>query len=124
MSIRPQPKRRRPQRRIDYTALAIPKTAPVRDADYRKWVRDGGGCMLPHFEVPCGTKPDRVPTECCHLPYSGVRGMGLKAPDVAFVRLCPVHHDALDAHTIPWQIVAFLWAQALFLREAWHRSGA
>lgn len=111
----------RPKRKIDTTSLALPKIHPLRDDEYRKFVRESGPCWLLNFDVPCGTIPGRARLECAHLPHSGQRGTSEKVSDAACACLCPVHHDLLDGYTLPWQVIAFLWMKALFLREKWWR---
>lgn len=116
----PKPSRRdRPRRVIDTSALALPKREPLRDDGYREWVRKRGVCLLPNFDRPCGVKPDRAPIEAAHLEHGG---RGIKGSDASCIPLCPIHHDCLDAETLPWQVIAFLWMRALFLREAWWKS--
>lgn len=122
MSVHPVPKDYRRKGLIDTTGLKYPKFHPSRDAKYRQYVRNNGPCILPNVNAPCGTKPDRGSVECAHLPASGQRGFGFKVSDAACVPLCPVHHDLLDGQVLPWQIVAFLWMRALFIREAWWRG--
>jgi hypothetical protein len=124
MSITPLAKPTRADRKkanIDTSALAFPKSHYLRDGDYRLWIGKHHRCILPKYERACGSIGERNPVEAAHLEHGG---KGIKGSDASCVPLCPIHHDMLDAETLPWQIVAFLWKQAWALREAWHRIEA
>lgn len=124
MTISPLPKPRREDRKrsvMDTGDLAQPKAGYLRDAEYRAWVRTHRCLLVPSIDGrKCKQFGDRQPVEAAHLVHGA--GMGIKGSDASCVPLCPAHHDAYDAETLPWQIVAFLWMQALFLREQWHRT--
>jgi hypothetical protein len=114
----PKPTREDRRRRCsDVRGLAYPKAVPVRDDDYRAWIRAQGRCLLARFERPCGSIGGRAVIEAAHL-ISG--GMATKGSDASCIPLCPIHHDALDGETLPWQIVAYLWMNAWSLREEWN----
>lgn len=116
----PKPTREgRKKANVDTLDLAIPKAHFERDADYRAWVTTHR-CLLPGFEGGCRTISGRKDVEAAHLQHGG---RGVKGSDASCIPLCPRHHDALDAETLPWQIVAFLWMKAWALREEWHRKG-
>ena len=105
--------------KIDTTDLAIGKRHYLRDAEYRRWIATHR-CLLPNYDGrKCARIGDRNDVEPAHLEHGG---KGVKGSDASCVPLCPQHHDALDAETLPWQIVAFLWMKALFLREKWHEQ--
>lgn len=116
------PKPTREDRRranIDTSELPLSKRHFERDADYRTWIAKAHHrCLLHNLDVRCGTIGDRNPIEAAHLEHGG---KGVKGSDASCIPLCPVHHDRLDAETLAWQIVAFLWKQAWALREEWHR---
>ena len=102
---------------IDTSDLAFAKAHPLRDGEYRAWISKTHKCLLPnHAGRKCQRIGERQPVEAAHLEHFG---KGIKGSDASCVPLCPVHHDMLDAETLPWQIVAFLWMRALFLRETW-----
>lgn len=112
----------KPELPIDTGELAQPKARYLRDAAYRAWIRDTHKCLLPNHEgKKCGTIGDRGNVEAAHLEHGGT---GIKGSDASCIPLCPVHHDTLDAETLPWQIVAFLWMKCWQLREDWHRRQA
>lgn len=109
----------RKKARIDTSELPLAKRHFTRDSDYRAWIAKTHTCLLPnHDGRRCGRIGPRNPIEAAHLEHGG---KGIKGSDVSVIPLCPVHHDMLDAETLPWQIVAFLWMKALFLREQWHQ---
>lgn len=116
----PKPTRaERKKANVDTLDLAIPKAHPLVDADYRAWINTHR-CVLPNFDGRrCQRIGDRKPVEAAHLEHFG---RGRKGSDASCIPLCPVHHDALDAETLPWQIVAFLWMRCWALREEWHRT--
>ena len=108
----------RKRAKFDTSELALPKEQYVRDGAYRAWIAKFHTCLLPNFDGrKCQRIGDRNPVEAAHLQHGG---KGIKGSDASCVPLCPVHHDMLDAETLPWQIVAFLWMKCLFLRETWH----
>lgn len=119
----PKPTREdRKRTNVDTSELALSKRHFLRDGDYRAWVAKTHRCILPnHDRRKCAAIGDRPPVEAAHLEHGG---KGVKGSDASCVPLCPIHHDMLDAETLPWQIVAFLWMQAWALREAWHRRAA
>lgn len=121
MTALPKPTRDdRKRTSFDTSELAYPKAHYERDGDYREWLTKFHRCLLPNFDGrQCGRIGDRRPVEAAHLQHGG---KGIKGSDASCVPLCPVHHDMLDAETLPWQMVAFLWMKALFLRESWHRE--
>lgn len=103
---------------IDTLDLALPKKHFTRDAEYRAWVITHR-CLLPRYEKPCGSVIGRgSAAEAAHLQHGG---KAEKGSDASCVPLCGVHHAMLDAETLPWQIVAFLWMKCWELREEWHR---
>jgi hypothetical protein len=102
---------------IDTSEMPFAKAHPLRDGDYRAWISRTHRCLLPDFDKrKCGRIGDRMPVEAAHLEHGG---KAIKGSDASCVPPCPIHHDMLDAETLPWQIVAFLWMKALFLRERW-----
>ena len=117
----PKPTREeRAKTKIETLDLALPKAHFLRDGDYRTWVRTHR-CILPKYERACGTIGSRSPVEAAHLEHGG---KGVKGSDASCIPLCPLHHDMLDAETLPWQVVALLWKNAWRLREEWHRRNA
>jgi len=86
----------------------------VKDAN-RAWVRTKR-CLLPKYERSC-----QGDIAAAHL-QSG--GLSIKGSDASCIPLCALHHSMLDAETLPWQIVAYLWMQCWALREEWHRRAA
>ena len=118
----PIPLAGRPEQPMDTTELPLGKVRYLRDATYRARIRESHSCLLPNFEGrKCGPIGDRQPVEAAHLEHGGT---AIKGSDASCVPLCPIHHDMLDAETLPWQIVAFLWKKAWELREQWHRMNA
>ena len=112
----------RPEQPIDTGELPLGKTRYLRDATYRAWIRDSHRCLLPNHENRrCGSIGERGEVEAAHLEHGGT---AIKGSDASCIPLCPVHHDMLDAETLAWQIVAFLWMKAWQLREEWHRINA
>jgi hypothetical protein len=106
---------------FDTHDLEFPKRHPLRDSEYKAWIRNHLRCLLYNFEGKCRTIGDRGRIEAAHLEHFG---KGIKGSDASCIPLCPRHHDALDAETLPWQIVAKLWFDAWQLREEWHRRQA
>lgn len=122
MTALPKPRREdRRRSQIDTSELSLSKAHPLVDSLYRAWVRTHR-CLLPnHDSKRCERKGNRGPVEAAHLEHFG---RGRKGSDASCIPLCPVHHDMLDAETLPWQIIAFLWMKAWALREEWHRGTA
>ncbi len=118
----PKPLREdRKRANVDTIDMALPKMHFERDADYRTWVVTHR-CLLPnHDGRKCSRIGDRKAVEASHLEHGG---KGVKGSDASCIPLCPIHHDMLDAETLAWQIVAFLWMSCWRLREEWHRRNA
>jgi hypothetical protein len=105
--------------KIETSDLALPKAHFLRDGEYRAWISKTHRCILPrHDGKACARIGDRLAVEACHLEHGG---RGVKGSDASCIPLCPVHHDMLDAETLPWQIVAFLWMRCWQFREEWFR---
>jgi hypothetical protein len=98
---------------IDYSALAIPKAAPVRDRDYLAMIRSE---LCAAYSNDCGGV-----TEAAHLesPHKGI-----KTDDYLTVPLCSVHHAT--AHQVGISTFQInegvnLWRVAMKLLVKWVR---
>lgn len=112
MTIRsiPKPDRyARPEERIDYSDLALPKRSPQADARFREITR-GKGCQVrrrsPQLHAHCSPvrgAARRPVIDFCHIPAE--RGLGQKASDVGNgIGMC--HDLHMEQHTIGWPAFA------------------